>query len=235
MKVLVAEDDPNIRKGLVEILEAEGFGTVSCATGGEALKLFSKEKPDFVCLDIMMPDVNGYEVCKSIRREDDRVPIIFISAKSEEIDKVLGLELGADDYIVKPFGVKEVVARIRAVARRCLASGRQEEATGPFVLGDLEVLPAELRARRGNETFELSLRDVKILELLHRNSGKVVDRDALMDHCWGMNYLPSSRTVDQHISQLRKRIERDPPNPEIILTVHGVGYRYDPPGSALES
>ena len=235
MKVLVAEDDPNIRKGLVEILEAEGFGTVSASTGGEALECFSREKPDFVCLDIMMPDLNGYEVCKAIRKEDGQVPIIFISAKSEEIDKVLGLELGADDYIVKPFGVKEVAARIRAVARRCLAADTRKEAPGPFIMGDLEVLPAQLRARRGDETFDLSLRDVKILEILHRNSGKVVDRDALMDHCWGMNYLPSSRTVDQHISQLRKRVERDPRSPEIILTVHGVGYRYDPAASALGS
>ena len=229
MKVLVAEDDPNIRRGLVEILEAEGFATSSATTGKEALEAFNEGKPDFVCLDIMMPDVNGYEVCRAIRKEDSRVPIIFISAKSEEIDKVLGLELGADDYIVKPFGVKEVVARIRAVARRCLAAAPDEKAREAFVMGDLEILPAELRARRGGESRELSLRDVRILGLRYNRWGEVVDRDTLMDVCWGMNYLPSSRTLDQHISQLRKRIEKDPKKPRIIRTAHGGGYRYDPP------
>ena len=121
MKVLVAEDDEHTRNGLVEILEAEGYQTIAARDGKEAVELFEKERPDFICLDIMMPGTSGYDVCKQIRAVDENVPLIFISAKSEEIDKVLGLELGADDFIVKPFGVKEVVARIRAITRRCLA------------------------------------------------------------------------------------------------------------------
>ncbi len=173
----------------------------------------------------MMPDVSGYDVCRDIRRINESVPILFISAKSEEIDKVLGLEIGADDYIVKPFGVKEVVARIRALTRRS-ARSRPVVESG-FSIGDLEVLPDELRAHRGKKTIELSLRDVSILKLFANNMGKVLDRDTIFNECWGINYMPSSRTLDQHISQLRKRIERDPKQPVIIVTVHNAGYRYD--------
>jgi DNA-binding response OmpR family regulator len=226
MRVLVAEDDELTRNGLVEILEAEGYQAITARDGKEAVELFEKERPDFVCLDIMMPGASGYEVCKQIRAVDDSVPLIFISAKSEEIDKVLGLELGADDFIVKPFGVKEVVARIRAITRRCLSKKKDRDAAS-FRLGDLEVFPAELRARRGDETIELSLREMNLLELFSKNPGKVLDRNTIFNACWGANYLPSSRTLDQHISKLRKRIELDPKNPKIIHTVHGAGYRYE--------
>lgn len=227
MKVLIAEDDTNIRNGLAEILQAEGYETLTARDGREALTLFRQQGPDFVCLDIMMPGVNGYDVCREIRKTDTAVPVVFISAKSEEVDKVLGLELGADDYIMKPFGVREVVARIRAVTRRCFAAPSAKTPGAPFTMGDLEVLPAQLRARRGDDLIDLSLRDVKILSLLHRNHGVVIDRDTLLNECWGVDYMPNSRTLDQHISQLRKRIERDPKDPRIILTVHGAGYRYD--------
>jgi DNA-binding response OmpR family regulator len=226
MRVLVAEDDEHTRNGLVEILEAEGYQAITAKDGKEAVELFEKERPDFVCLDIMMPGASGYEVCKQIRTVDDSVPLIFISAKSEEIDKVLGLELGADDFIVKPFGVKEVVARIRAITRRCLAKKKDRDPAS-FSLGDLEVFPAELRARRGDQTIELSLREMKLLELFFKNPGKVLDRNTIFNACWGVNYLPSSRTLDQHISKLRKHIELDPKNPKIIHTVHGAGYRYE--------
>ena len=137
------------------------------------------------------------------------------------------LELGADDFIMKPFGVREVVARIRSVTRRYLASRATEERSTSFWMGDLEVFPSELRARRGEDTIELSLRDINILELLYRNKGQVLDRDTLYDRCWGTEYFPSSRALDQHISQLRKRIEADPKDPKIVRTVHGLGYRYE--------
>jgi DNA-binding response OmpR family regulator len=227
MKVLVAEDDEHTRNGLLEILEAEGYQTIAARDGKEAVELFQRDRPDFICLDIMMPKTSGYDVCKQIRAVDDTVPLIFISAKSEEIDKVLGLELGADDFIVKPFGVKEVVARIRAITRRCLAKNREPGPAASFRLGDLEVFPAELRARRGNDTIELSLRNVKLLELFHHNPGAVLDRNTIFNACWGVDYLPNSRTLDQHISKLRKCIELDPKNPKIIHTVHGAGYRYE--------
>lgn len=227
MKILVAEDDGHTRSGLRAIFEAEGYQVVTSPDGRDALETFARESPDCVCLDIMMPGMSGYDVCREIRRRDPNVPVILISAKSEEIDTVVGLELGADDFIVKPFGVKEVVARIRAVTRRRLAAVTPSARPPAFRLGDLEVSPAELRARRGSTTIELSLRDVKILALLHERKGAVVSRDLFFNHCWGLDHVPNSRTLDQHIAQLRKRIEVNPASPSIILTVHGVGYRYD--------
>jgi len=227
MKVLLAEDDHLTRQGLAEILRAEGYEVVEAVEGRSALELFRSASPDFVCLDIMMPEINGYDVCRRMRDIRADVPIVFITAKSDEIDKVLGLELGADDFIVKPFGVKEVVARIRAVTRRCHLAHSEGPAPRSFVMGDLEVFPAELRAHRGDQVIELSLRDVRIVELLYQHRGEVLDRNSIFNHCWGLDYLPNSRTLDQHISQLRKRIEIDPKNPQLIRTVHGAGYRFD--------
>lgn len=231
MHVLVAEDDPLTRNGLCEVLRDEGFDTIAAADGLQAWELFCRYAPDFVCLDVMMPGMSGYDVCRKIRSANPQVPVMFITAKGEEIDKVVGLEIGADDYIVKPFGIKEVIARVRAVARRCLRQQTSEiEGELPsveFTMGSLVVNPTELRARRGEQQFDLSLREVKILVLLFRSAGKVVDRNTLMNYAWNQDYLPSSRTLDQHISQLRKRIELDPKQPAIIQTVHGAGYRFE--------
>jgi len=225
VKVLVAEDDVNIRGGLVEILEAEGYAVVAVGDGAGALMEFGAHQPDFLLLDIMMPGLDGYEVCREVRRRDADVPIIFISAKSEEVDRVLGLELGADDFINKPFGVKEVIARIRAVTRRCMRDRPRDG--GRFRMDDLEVAPSELRARRDGRVIDLSLRDVRILQTLHRNAGRVVDRETFFRECWGYEHIPNSRTLDQHVSKLRKRVELDPKQPRLIRTVHGVGYRYE--------
>lgn len=226
MKVLLAEDDELTRQGLAEVLAAEGYDVVQAEDGAGAIEKFQTSPPDFVCLDIMMPGRSGYDVCRTIRASHPDIPIIFISAKSEEIDKVVGFELGADDFIVKPFGVREVVARIRAVTRRCYLANGSDPSTS-FGMDDLVIFPAELRAVRGNQAIELSLRDVRILELLHRNAGRVLDRNTIFNHSWGEDYFPNSRTLDQHISQLRKRIEVDPKSPRIIRTVHGAGYRYE--------
>ncbi|MEM7475398.1 MAG: response regulator transcription factor [Planctomycetota bacterium] len=232
MKVLVAEDDAVTRRGLSEVLQVEGLQALAAADGMQAWDMFQKHNPDFVCLDVMMPGMSGFEVCRKIRQSGSEVPVVFITAKGEEVDKVVGLEIGADDYIVKPFGVKEVVARIRAVARRCLKNYEPTSGDGipavAFQMNGLTVNPTELRARRGEETLDLSLREVKILALLFRSAGEVVDRATLMQHAWNQDYYPNSRTLDQHISQLRKRIESNPKEPEIIKTVHGVGYRFDP-------
>jgi two-component system, OmpR family, alkaline phosphatase synthesis response regulator PhoP len=227
MRVLVAEDDELIRKGLVEILVGEGYTTVEATDGEEALDKWREFAPDFICLDIMMPKLSGYDVCREIRTRDTKVPVIFISAKSEEIDKVVGLELGADDFIVKPFGVREVIARIRAVTRRCLADRKQDTLPSAFTIGDIEVIPAQLRARRNEEIIEISLRETKILQLLAENKGKVLSRESIFENCWDSDFFPLSRTLDQHIAKLRKRIEIDPKNPKMIKTVHGIGYRYD--------
>lgn len=226
MKVLVAEDDPLTRKAVAEVLADEGYQVLEATNGRAALEMFQEHSPDFICLDIMMPEVNGYEVCRRLRSANCDVPIVFISAKSEEIDKVVGLELGADDFIIKPFGVKELIARIRAVTRRCHQT-QAVPSTKNFRMGDLEVLPAELRARRGSETIELSLRDVQILQLFHQHRGEVLDRTTVFNLVWGEEYFPNSRTLDQHISRLRKRIEIRPDDPALIRTVHGAGYRFD--------
>lgn len=230
MKVLIAEDDANILAGIIDVLEDEGYEPIAAHNGHEAISHYKEAAPDFVILDIMMPGLNGYDVCRSIRREDTDIPIIFLSAKSEEIDKVIGLELGADDYIMKPFGIKEFLARIRAISRRCLRKNQTTQALpSTFQLDDIEVFPSELRARRGELCIDLNLRDLKILTLLHEHPGKVLDRNTLFNACWGLDYAPNSRALDQHISQLRKKIEHDPKEPKIIQTVHGAGYRYDPP------
>ena len=226
MKVLIAEDEDHIRKGLVDILKTEGYETIAASDGQMAQDYYFQYQPDFVCLDIMMPIINGYEVCKTIRNHNQHIPIIFISAKSEEIDKVLGLELGADDYINKPFGVKEVVARIRAITRRCMLTQKAKgNVINTFQLHNLTIVPAELIAYVNDQKIELSLRDIKILSFFYQRQDQAVDRDAIFNACWGHDYLPSSRTLDQHISKLRKKIEKDPKNPRIIQTIHGFGYR----------
>jgi DNA-binding response OmpR family regulator len=227
MKILVAEDDANTRDALREVLDREGFRVVTASNGREALDLFRKEKPDFICLDVMMPELNGYEVCSRIRREDESVPVLFLTAKSEEIEKVLGLELGADDYMTKPFGVKEVLARIRAILRRSGLLRKTGRDGAVFTMGDLEIHPAELRAIRGTQVIQLTLRDIHVLRVLHEWKGKVVERSRMSDLVWGVGFMPESRALDQHISQLRKRIEVDVSSPRIVRTVHGLGYRYD--------
>lgn len=227
MKILVAEDDTFTRAALCEVLAGEGFGVTPAADGQEALEAFHREHPDFVCLDVMMPRLDGYEVCRRIRRADETVPILFLTAKSEEIDAVLGLELGADDYMAKPFGVREILARIRAITRRTGLLRRTQGFEEEFTMRDLRVVPPELRAYRGGQEISLSLRDMKVLRLLKRRAGRVVDRDELADEVWGADYFPGSRALDQHISQLRKRVELDPTHPEIIRTVHGAGYRFE--------
>jgi DNA-binding response OmpR family regulator len=228
MKVLVAEDDDHIRDGIVEVLEGEGYAVHSARDGAEALVLFDEVAPHFVCLDIMMPEKNGYDVCKAIRVKDPRVPIIFLSAKSEEIDRVLGLELGADDFIMKPFGVKEFIARVRAVSRRALAHGGSPENTQTFSFGDIDVHPGELRGRRGEDVIDFSLREIALLKCFSEHPGEVLDRDALFSAGWGIDAYPNSRTLDQHVSKLRKKVEVDAKDPQLIQTVHGAGYRHQP-------
>jgi DNA-binding response OmpR family regulator len=224
MKVLIAEDELHIREGLCEILEKEGYEVVAAEDGEQAWQQYQQVNPDFVCLDIMMPKMNGYDVCRQIRQQNVHIPIIFITAKTEEVDKVLGLELGADDYISKPFGVKEVVARVRAVTRRCLMVAKTQSTN--FQMAEWNIQPEALKAVSAEKEIDLSLREIKILNLLYERRGEVISRDEMFDVCWGRSYMPNSRTLDQTISKLRKRIEKNPGQPEIIQTVHGAGYRY---------
>lgn len=223
MTVLVADDDPITLDSLEAGLLSEGFHAVLARDGEEALAAWREHRPDFLCLDIMMPRMDGYEVCRRIRADDAAVPILFLSAKSEEIDVVVGLKLGADDFIRKPFGKHELLARIQAVLRR---SRRLERDPARFSMGDLQVYPRELKAMKGDVEVALTPREVGLLQVLHTCAGEVVTRDVLLDRCWGMNHFPESRTLDQHIAKLRKKIETDAENPRLIETVRGVGYRY---------
>ena len=225
MTILLADDDPITLDALKACVEPEGFHVLAARHGGGALSLWEKHRPDLLCLDIMMPQVDGYEVCRRVRAADPQVPVLFLSAKSEEIDVVVGLQLGADDFIRKPFGKYELLARIRSALRRMQARSPNVRS---FAMQDLVVYPRELRAERGGVTIDLSPREAAILEVLHERAGEVVERDTLLDRCWGIDYFPESRTLDQHIAKLRKRIEVDPAAPTIIETVRGVGYRFRP-------
>jgi len=219
MKILITEDDPLTLEALGELLKLEGFEVVEAPGGEEAMKAFVREKPDLVCLDIMMPGLDGFEVCRRLRKLDERVPILFLSAKSEEVDVVVGLELGGDDFIRKPFTPGEVLARIRAALRRAYP----EEGRRVVNMGTLKVWPEELRAEREGRAIELTPREVKMLILLAEKKNRPVSRDEFLDRCWGMDYFPDSRTLDQHVHMLRKKIGSEP---EVVETVRGVGYRF---------
>lgn len=222
MIILIAEDDPVTRAAVVELLEGEGHQPISAKNGIEAIELWRRHRPGLVLLDIMMPGASGYEVCRTIRRDERRTPILFLSAKSEEVDVVLGLELGADDFLRKPFGKHELLARVRAVLRR-----NEESPTREIIeFGPWRIHPKRLIAQRGDTEVELTVREVKVLVLLSNRRGEVVTRDELLNECWGLEYFPESRTLDQHILNLRKKIEADPSRPTLIETVRGAGYRF---------
>ena len=222
MKLLIADDDLITLDSLAACLRPEGFQVLLAKDGNEALALWQKHKPDLLCLDIMMPGVDGYEVCRRVREKDVRVPVLFLSAKSEEIDVVVGLRLGADDFVRKPFGKHELIARIHSALRR-VSTAKAPAAC--FEMGVLRVFPDELRAQRGEEaSVDLTPREVALLKLLHERRGQALSRDVILDACWGLDYMPESRTLDQHIAKLRKKIEQEPE--EFIETVRGVGYRW---------
>jgi DNA-binding response OmpR family regulator len=228
--ILVAEDDVHIREGLVDTLESEGYRVTSAADGRKASDLLKANTYDLILLDLMMPEKSGYDLCRDIRAKDKETPIIMLTAKGEEIDKVLGLELGADDYVTKPFGVHELLARISAVLRR---SNRRPESDGAssampaeFPFGDAVVNTRQFRLIKGGETVDLSEREVTLLHLFHSNPDEVLSRDKLLNDVWGIDYYGTTRTLDQHIAQLRKKVEPNPASPTFIHTVHGVGYRY---------
>ncbi len=236
-KVLIVEDDLHTRTALVEVFRGEGFTVESSADGADATERFQAFQPDLVCLDVMLPRTSGYDLCRAFRRQRPNVPILFITAKGEEVDRVVGLELGGDDYIVKPFGIREVLARVRAVLRRCQPGdtngANAKEAASEIVSFDmngLEIIPQQLRARRDGECIELTPRECQLLELFYRRAGEVLTRAEIFQQVWGHRYCPNSRTLDQMISQLRRRIEVDPRHPNIIQTVHGAGYRFDRQG-----
>ena len=226
-RILVAEDDPAIREGLIATLESDGHEVRTARDGAEALALYAEERPDLLLLDIMMPKKSGYEVCTEIRRTDPALPILFLTAKAGEEDAVLGLGLGADDYIAKPFGVRELLARVAAALRRAAVSPAQKASqdgasTFPFGMQSVDSCRYVLRAPDGTEQ-PLTERELGLLRLFAAHPGEVLTRDRLLDELWGVRYLGTTRTLDQHIAQLRRKLG---PDAERIETVHGIGYRY---------
>lgn len=227
ISILIAEDDADLRQGLVDLLEIEGYRVQPCADGGQALDCYRREKPDLLLLDVMMPGKSGYELCREIRKTDSQTPIILITAKGEEIDKVVGLELGADDYITKPFGLHELRARVAAVLRRSANSQQLVNPELPEFLsfGEAVIDRKNYRLTRSGQEFSLTPRELKLLEEFFNHPDRVLSRNELLNAAWGINYFGTTRTLDQHVAQLRKKLETDPASPKIILTVHGVGYR----------
>lgn len=241
MSILIAEDDPHLRNGIVDLLTLEGYPCQVAEDGAKALALFQQEKPDLCVFDVMMPQMDGLTLCREIRRLDPLVPILLLSARGEETDRVRGLDVGADDYVAKPFGARELIARVKAALRRAKAQESQSAGqttnqnhtqtakpeTARIKMGDLEIDPKAMRAFRGETKIDLTSREVAILLTLYERRGQAVSRDELFDLCWGRGFMPNSRALDQYVSALRKKIELDPANPKIIRTVHGVGYRHE--------
>jgi DNA-binding response OmpR family regulator len=224
--ILVIEDEPHILMGLKDALSFEGYRVVTAQSGKEGLSQARVERPNVVLLDLMLPDMNGYQVCEDLRRQDAFVPIIMLTARSQEADKIRGLDAGADDYVTKPFSVGELVARIRALFRR---TGRPVD-TQTFTVGEVTVsVSAHSVQRAGKKAAEqLSFYEVELLRLLYERSGQPVSREEILNKIWGVDANPSNRTIDNFIVKLRKKIEKRPEKPEHILTVYGYGYKLVP-------
>jgi DNA-binding response OmpR family regulator len=225
-KILIIEDEPHIVLGLTDALEFEGFAVVSASKGKDGVLLAKAEKPDAILLDLMLPDTNGFQVCEELRRWDRFVPIVMLTARSQEIDKIRGLDSGADDYVTKPFSVNELIARIRAIFRR--AARPSETAPEVLTIGPVTVNVAAHTLARGKSTTPLSFYEVELLRLLHERVGQPVSRDEILQKIWGVEGGPSNRTVDNFIVKLRKKVEKSPDKPEHILTVYGYGYKLAP-------
>lgn len=224
IKVLIVEDEEIILQGLIDNLEIEGYDVITARDGTKALELAKTKNPDLIILDIMLPKKSGYDVCKELRMEKIKTPILMLTAKGQEVDKVLGLELGADDYVTKPFSVKELLARIKAVLRRY---NPEETELKEYKFGKIKIDFAAYKAFKGNRELDLSAKEFDVLRLLISNKGKIVSRDDFLEKAWGYDEFPTTRTVDNHIASLRQKIEDNPSDPKYIITVHGVGYRFE--------
>lgn len=224
-KILIIEDELKMIEGLKDNLEFEGYEVDTAMEGNSGLQKVLQNPYDLILLDVMLPEVSGFDICKTARKEGVNTPIILLTAKGEEIDKVLGLEFGADDYITKPFSLRELLARIKAILRRAPA-GTDENFGSEFItIGNIKVNFKNYLAFEGTNEIKMSYKEIEILHYLYMNAGKIIQRDDLMSDVWGIEYDISTRTVDNFILKLRQKIEVDPNNPKIILTVHGIGYK----------
>jgi len=225
-KILIVEDEPDMVLGLKDNFEFEGYEVLTAPDGEAGLERARTQKPDLVILDIMLPKLSGLEVCKALRGEGFRAPIIMLTARGQEIDKVVGLELGADDYVTKPFSIRELLARVRAILRRTDGGTRRLER---YRLANLELDFELYKAKKDGEPLEMSPREFELLRYLIERKGETVSRDQLLEDVWGYESYPSTRTVDTHIAKLRAKIGDSGSEPRYILTIHGVGYKFVDP------
>jgi two-component system alkaline phosphatase synthesis response regulator PhoP len=222
-RVLIVEDEAELAKGLRDNFEFDGDEVLVAGDGVEGLAMARSEHPDIIILDVMLPRKSGFDVCRELRAEGAGTPILMLTARGQELDKVLGLELGADDYMTKPFSVRELLARVRAILRR---AGPQEEPVAQCTMGRLSLDFERHTAQDEDGEISLTYRELELLKYLYLHRGETVSRDQLLEHVWGYDSLPATRTVDNFIARLRKRVEPDPNHPRHILTAHGIGYKY---------
>ncbi len=221
-RILIVDDEPEMVRGLEDNLRFEGYQTLAAANGRDGLQLALTEAPDLILLDVMMPELSGWDVLRTLRQKGLDIPVIMLTARGEEVDRVLGLELGGDDYVTKPFSLRELLARVRAVLRRPGPRQKFEE----VAFGDVRVHLRSRQAFRAGREVRLTRKEFELLRYLLEHRGEVLTRDRLLDEVWGYEQFPTTRTVDTHILRLRQKFEPDPEHPRYILTVHGQGYRF---------
>jgi DNA-binding response OmpR family regulator len=223
-RILIIEDDIAILRGLKDNLEYESYEVLTATDGEQGFCLIQEKKPDLIILDLMLPKMSGYELCRKVRKQGNTTPILMLTARGGEADRVLGLDLGADDYVTKPFSVPELLARIRAIIRR-VHKAKTGDLPSDLRFGDVVIDFKCFEARKDDKLLDMSRKEFGVLRLLAARAGEVVTRDELLDEVWGYDQYPTTRTVDNHISLLRTKLEDDPSHPRHLITVHGVGYK----------
>ncbi len=222
-KILIVEDEPNMVAGLRDNFEYEGYEVITAGDGLEGLNRALSDSPDLIVLDVMMPKMSGLDVCKQLKAKRPSIPVIMLTARGQEVDKVVGLELGADDYVTKPFSIRELIARIKAVLRRAQTLPREQDR---YAFDDVEVNLRSHQVTRRGKPVEFSAKEFDLLKYFLCHSGETLSRDRLLDEVWGYDNYPTTRTVDAHIVRLRQKLEPLPEEPRFFLTVHGVGYKF---------
>jgi len=222
-RILIVEDEPNMVAGLRDNFEFEGYDVITAPDGVAGLERALKEAPDLVILDVMMPRMSGLDVCKQLKAKRPSVPIIMLTARGQEVDKVVGLELGADDYVTKPFSIRELLARVKAVLRRAKSLPKDQE---QYSFGEVEVNLKSCQVSRSGKTMDFSSKEFELLKYFVCHPGETLSRDRLLEDVWGYDRFPTTRTVDAHIVRLRQKVEPQPEEPRFILTVHGTGYKF---------
>jgi DNA-binding response OmpR family regulator len=222
-RILIVEDEPNMVSGLRDNFEFEGYEVITAPDGVAGLERALKEEPDLVVLDVMMPRMSGLDVCKQLKSKRPSIPVIMLTARGQEVDKVVGLELGADDYVTKPFSIRELLARVKAVLRRSKVVPKEQER---YAFGDVEVNLRSCQVSRSGKSMEFSSKEFELLKYFLCHPGETLSRDRLLEEVWGYDHFPTTRTVDAHIVRLRQKLEVRPEEPRFILTVHGTGYKF---------